>query len=188
MTQAHLKGEFFGQFFDLVRSIRYHEHRRAFFELMHRITNVLTIFLAGNILFVLSIKTVGEQAWWMSGIAFAGAFMAATDLVVGFGRMANLHTELKNAYTAMEVEAVESDGGDEALKKLRRERELIERREPPIYRALDAVCYNEAVCSLMDGTRQVEALKKIPRLSMLTRHLYRWPHIGTLINKPSRPG
>jgi hypothetical protein len=40
----------YGLLFDVRRSIRYHDRRRAFFETLHRITSALTILLVGWVL------------------------------------------------------------------------------------------------------------------------------------------
>lgn len=179
MTFAHLNDEQFALLFDFHRSVRYHDSRRAFFELLHRITNVLTILLAGNILFVLATPSTAPQPWWMSAMALVGALMSAFDLVVGYATKAALHAELRNSFSDLEIKVRESDGSAKSLRALERRRLEVEQREPPIYRALDAACHNEVVRAFFDRDQHQRNCHAIGRFPMLTRHLLRWTNIGS---------
>ena len=51
----------------------------------------------------------------------------------------------------------------------------IELDEPPVYRALDLLCYNEIVNA--DGINK-EVLRKVPYLNRCTCHIFHWADIS----------
>ena len=79
--------------FAVRRSIRYHDRRRAFFDLLHRISAGLTVLLAGSVLFDLA--RPGDANLWMTLLAVMAALLAAWDIVIGYTGRANLHLEAK---------------------------------------------------------------------------------------------
>jgi len=127
----------FDLLFGVVRSVRYHSHRRAHYERLHKITNVAAIVTAGYAF--LAVSSVPLPIW-TSVMGMASALLAAFDLVVGYSRMADCHRDLSRRFSALEQQIGDSDLADTDLRCFNRERLEIEKDEPPIYRALDVLC------------------------------------------------
>lgn len=160
-------------FFDVRRSIRYHDRRRAFFGLMHQVTSGLTILLAGSVLF--DIARPGDNPWWMLAVAAVAAIISAFDMVVGYASKAGLHGELKARFGDLEMAILKGDNSDPTWEAHRIERLRIEQDEPPIYRALDMLCHNELMRA--DGYNESEHAKHYAKLTpfqQATRHLLHW--------------
>jgi hypothetical protein len=68
MKPADMNDEQYGLLTDVRRSIRYHDRRRGFFDLMHRMTSVLTVFMAGVVLtrMEFSLSLLPWSRWLMS--------------------------------------------------------------------------------------------------------------------------
>jgi len=156
---------------DIRRSIRYHDRRRAFFETMHRLTSVLTILLAGSVLF--DIAKPGVTAEWLVFISLCGALLAAFDMVISYSNHANMHRTLKVRFANLEILILTGGGTDEEWDGYQKERLLIECDEPPIYRALDTLCHNELAASL--GNKDIYPVSFIQRL---TCQVFHWSDIA----------
>ena len=129
--------------FDVCRSIRYHDRRKAFYERLHRITNFFTILMAGSFLFA-----AADIKGWLSGminfIATVAAFFAILDMVVIFSRQAALHGSLKDRFSKLEIEMTPySKLNNKILEGFQTNRLQIEIDEPPVYKVLDIICRNE---------------------------------------------
>lgn len=155
-----------GFLFDVRRSARYHERRCAFFTVLHRLTNITAILLAGVVLAELSASHASP--WWIRALAVIGGLFSASDLVVGFGPRGDAHREFKRRFVALERKTLK--GGD-LLQKLTDKRLNIETEEPPIYRALDVLCHNE-VCRAL-GKDKCE-FYKVPRRVRWTAQVLHW--------------
>jgi hypothetical protein len=158
--------------FDLMRSVRYHDRRRAHFERLHRATNVVTILLAGIVLMELS---GGGSPLWVRVLAVVGALLGATDLVIGFSKSADAHHNFKRRFSELESEA--NAGG--SLDAVVRQRLAIEAEEPPIFRALDLLCYNE-ICAAVGHHRTDTpcVFAEVPWYMRWTANWLRWPNAG----------
>lgn len=157
--------------FDVRRSIRYHDRRRAFFERMHRVTSALTIILAGGVIFELA--GTGSPALWLQAIGAVAAVLAALDMVVGYAAKANLHADLRVRFVDLEIAMLSGGLEEETWQKYLRTRLEIERDEPPVYRALDLLCHNE-VCKA-EGVRANATVSSFQRM---TSHLFTWSDIS----------
>lgn len=156
--------------FGVRRSVRYHDRRRAFFEQLHRLTAVLTVLMAGSVLF--DIGKPGAPAVWLTALAVIAALLAAIDMVVGYASRASLHRDLKQRFVDLEMDVLARGDSPEVWTAHRLARLAIERDEPPIYRALDLLCYNELLIAEGCDPAKLVALKKWQRW---TRHLLHWP-------------
>lgn len=137
----NLSDKQYGLLFAIRRSIRYHDRRRAFFDRLHRLTGVLTILLAGGVLFELA--GTGSTAWWLQIIGVVAAVLASFDMVIGYAAYSVRHSNLRGCFVDLEVKIVAGDCEESTWTKYEQERLKIERDEPPIYRALDLLCHNE---------------------------------------------
>lgn len=165
--------------FRVRRSIRYHDRRRAFFEVLHRITSVLTILIAGSILFEIgSDQTM--TAFWLTGLSVIAAVLAAVDMVIGYASHAALHRDLKVRFCDLETEILIGGESSAEWDKYQASVLRIERDEPPIYRALDLLCRDEVLVAegFMKDGQDVSQFSKLPFFTRLTSHLYSWPNIA----------
>lgn len=174
--QLELSDEQYGLFFDVRRSIRYHDRRRAFYEQCHHFTSLLTILMAGSVLF--DIAKPGDSPPWLQTISVAAAIFAAMDMVFGYSKRAGLHNSLRERFANLEISMIL--GGTEEAPWLnhRRERLTIEKDEPPIYKVLDNLCRNE----LLEAEGYTR--KKNPDeffhptfLQRITAQLFRWENV-----------
>ena len=136
-----LSDEHYGLLFDVRRSIRYHDRRRAFYERSHHLTSLLTILMADSVLFDLAKK--GETAEWLIWVSVVAALLAAIDMVIGYAKHASLHSSLRERFANLEIEIVCGPADGDCWLGYQKERLLIEKYEPAIYRALDGLCRNE---------------------------------------------
>lgn len=146
-----LKKDRYRLLFAVRRSQRYHEHRRRFFDRIHRFVTGVGVF-AGT---AAAGAVIGQVEWL--GIALAGSVAAfsAMDLVVGSAMKARDHHDFERRWIALEQKIL--NAGDypmEELVEFRNERLRIEADEPPILRVLDVICHNEVVRS--EGRREYE--------------------------------
>jgi hypothetical protein len=159
--------------FGIQRSIRYHDRRVAHFDFLHKITNVLTILLSGIVFVELS----GTHApAWLNYVAAVAAVLGACDLVVGYSHRAGQHRDLKRRFIALERQLIASKT-KEGADAVRCERLEIEAEEPPVFRALDAMCHNELLTARgYSPTDHEEKLlfKKLPRFTRWTANWFCW--------------
>ncbi|MBU1692306.1 MAG: hypothetical protein KJ958_05565 [Gammaproteobacteria bacterium] len=177
MTIDEIKKESGALLFNVRRSIRYHDRRRAFFDRLHQCTSGLTILLAGSVLF--DVARPGDTPCWMTLIAVIAALLSVWDMVVGYAKYSNLHNTLKNRFSALEIDMMAVNDTPETLKKHQVERLRIEQDEPPIYRALDLLCRNEQMIAM--GYKKPEDEKwfsKVGLLQKLTSQLFHWKNIS----------
>lgn len=160
--------EQYALFFGVLRSVRYHDRRQSFFELLHRMSSGLTVLLAGSVLFELA--RPGQTALWMIVLAVPAAFLSAWDVVVGYANHAKLHNELKRRFITLQIAIVSEDNGIETWTKHEMERLMIERDEPPIYHALNMLCHNEMVRAEGADGAQVP----VGVWQRLTSHIFHW--------------
>ena len=133
--------------FGVRRSVLYHRQRQRFLERLHNFSALLTA-VAGSTTAV----TVISSKWpRLAPVAAAlTALLSALDLVFNAARVAWRHDALARAFIALEQE-LERAGpvpSAEALRDLQIRRLAIEADEPPIYRALDAMCHDELLTAL----------------------------------------
>lgn len=138
---THLNDEHYGLLFDVRRSIRYHDRRRLFCLQLHHITSLLTILMAGSVLFDLA--KGGETAIWLIVISTITALLAALDMVIGYSTYASLHSNLRERFTTLEIDMVTGNADPDTWMDYQKRRLLIEKDEPAVYKVLDLLCRNE---------------------------------------------
>jgi hypothetical protein len=178
MNTADLPDPHYRLLFDVRRSIRYHDRRRAFFERMHRLTSVLTIVLAGGVLFELA--GTGSPALWLQVVSLFAVVLAALDMVVGYAASANLHAGLRGQFAQLEIDVL-SGGIDESVWHQHQVKRLgIEADEPPVYRALDLLCHNELLTAYgFKREKKPEEFATVSRWQRATAHFFHWPDIAS---------
>lgn len=166
----------YGLLFDIRRSIRYHDRRRTFFEQLHRLTSLLTILMAGSVLFDLGKE--GQTATWLTTISTIAAVIAAVDMVIGFSKRSNQHSDLREKFATLEIEMVTGSDDELTWQDYVKRRLLIEKDEPAIYRVLDGLCRNELL--IAEGyTRKDHGqyFFKCNVVHRLTAQFFRWDNV-----------
>lgn len=157
-------------------SIRYHDRRRAFFEFMHRLSSMFMILLASLVLLDL-IGRAAERPAWLTVIALMAAVLGALDIIVGFSSSAALHIDLRGRLLELEIVLLEMESITEnSLQYVQTERLRIEQDEPPIYRALDVLCYNEIMRA--NGVTDPKEYRELKWYQSATSHLWPWANIA----------
>jgi len=162
--------------FSVRRSGRYHDRRLNFFTRLHQITGGLTVLLSGSVIF--DVARPGNSPWWLLTIAFVLACLAAWDIVVGYSSLANMHRELKRRWADLEIKLIQGDRDEATWKAYHIERLVIEKDEPPIYKALDVLCHQDLM--IADGYCQTSESMglKVSRWQRLTSQIIHWSNIA----------
>jgi hypothetical protein len=163
--------------FSIQRSIRYHDRRVSHFDNLHKLTNVCTIFISGIVILEL---TGAESPNWVKWFAALAATLGAFDLVVGYGQRASQHRDLKRRFCILERKLIQAHSAQD-LQAMLIERSEIETDEPPVFRALDALCHNE-MCAAKGYSRtdpeECAHYRNIPWYTRATANWLRWSNIG----------
>jgi hypothetical protein len=155
--------------FDVRRSVRYHDRRRAWFDLLHSMAGLSALFLFAAILF--STTGAATAPPWLAALAIA-AGLVGVDVLADFASSAARHQSLRTRFIMLEA-ALQA----EPAAKHHAARLHIEADEPPIYRALDLLCHNEQMRA--DGhPPDSEHWASVPLYQRLTCHLFRWPDLA----------
>lgn len=136
--------------FAVGRSIRYHAKRRAFFDVLHRCSVVVTL-IAGSGAFLAAIQ---DHQVFAQAAALTVAVASVLDLAVGFGGRARLYDDLCRRWadlgSAMERTV---DPTQQMVHDWKAERLQIEKDEPTQLGALNIICHNEEVQAHAWGTK-----------------------------------
>lgn len=173
---AYLEDDHYGLLFDVRRSVRYHDRRRSFYEKMHKLTNFITILMAGSVLFDLA-KT-GDTAKWLIALSVVAALLAVADMVFVYSEMAGLHDGLKRRFAALEIDIISGPAEGEVWGKYMRERLVIEQDEPPVYKVLDGLCRNALLKA--QGHVDPEQFNRFNWWQRLTRNFFHWENASTI--------
>ena len=139
---------------DVRRSIRYHNHRRRWFDRLDSTSKFLIIISGGTVLaFPDSSAKLGIAArvFWA-----ASALMGSLDLVTGFSSKGREHYDLAREFSQLEQEMTKVGelGSADEFSRLYNKRLEIEAKEPPVKRVLDIYCHNELALSM--GCKKTE--------------------------------
>lgn len=147
MTMGMTKAErdCHGLLFDIRRSIRYHNRRRAFFDRLDQMTNMLSVIFGSA-----AVYGVLEQQYKAVALIAAGLVTAlsAINLVVGSSQRARAHAELARRFIGLEKHMVNSVHDDALALAAQSERLSIEAEEPPVLHVLNVLCHNEQMRSM----------------------------------------
>ena len=131
---------------DVMRSVRYHDHREGFLKSCHTAVMFL-VALSGSYAVVVFGTTMGEYLHPAVKLApfFVITALSLLDIVVGFATKAALHGEFKRKYARVERQMVDvgENASEEEVARLRKKYLLIEVDEPPVLTVLNCVCHNE---------------------------------------------
>jgi len=149
----------------------YHSARQRMLGAWNRRFNFLVVVLGATAASDILMKYGVDQRW----LALATAVIGAAQLVFDFGGRAGRHQILQRDYFMLssEIEANPSATVAECA-KWQTEALRIAADEPPVYHALDAKAYNQAISSL--GNFDVS--KEVLVLPLLHRIGANWIHFG----------
>ena len=155
--------------FQALRNALYHTARRRVLEGWGRWLNFLVI--VGGAASVTQALQASAAGPWMVGIAIT--VVGALQLVFDFAGRARSHEILQRRYYDL-LGRIEETGEapDAARAAFASEVARIAGEEPPTYRALDAIAYNEALDALHGGGAGHQKCR-MSRWQSLTRH---WLH------------
>lgn len=183
--QLNLSHEQYGVLFDVRRSVRYHDRRRAFYEQLHHFTSLLTILMAGSVFFDLA--KPGDTARWLQVVSAMAATLAAMDMVVGYSKRAALHGNLRERFAILEIAMIDGDTQDSTWLKHQRERLLIEKDEPPTYKVLDNLCRNELLeAEGYSREKNPELFFTTTTFQRMTAQLFRWENVAVTMDSGNK--
>lgn len=134
--------------FSVKRSIRYHDHRQAFFTSFGNWTSFITVILGTASVAVLLIE-FSESRVWLLVLPFFVSLLNGIVLVFRISTKSRDHWDLRNAFIELEKKVVLlAEDDTETLLELHQERLNIESREPAILDILNIRCHNE-VCRVL---------------------------------------
>lgn len=127
--------------FDTQRSIRYHMRRRAFFDRLDQLTNMLSVIFGSAAVFGVLEKDYQALALVAAAVVTVAS---AINLVLGSSQRARAHADFARRYVALERRlACEPTCTEELLRDVKAERLSIEAEEPPVLHVLNVICHNE---------------------------------------------
>jgi hypothetical protein len=155
----NLNGSKYDLLFDVQRSIRYHNKRRAFFDSLNTVSNVCAVGFGSGTVF--SLLQSADSQWLTASLAAGVTLVSTVNLVIGSNRMARTHHDLARKFTDLErkIRAVHEETPD-LVSTWWNERLSIESEEPPVKRVLDSMCYNEMIKAM--GYTHVKPVKITP--------------------------
>jgi hypothetical protein len=164
------KRELHNLLFGVRRSIRYHNHRRRFFDGLDKFTKILAA-VAGSAAVVTALGNHNTVTVVLAAII---AFFSTVDLIIGAGPAARLHSDLAKRFAELEATIVRlGSPKPEKVRELIADRLIIEADEPPILRVLDSVVYNE-LCKAL-GYKESEMVKIGWFQSLMSQLVDLWP-------------
>ena len=127
--------------FGIRRSARYHVKYQRVFDRIKIGLNVLTLTAGGATAILASLEA---SVFWY---AVATSILAASSVVLDPDRVARLHNDLAREFIDLERAAIakEIEPTREDVRELTDQRLLIEAKEPPPNRVIDAMAHNDLV-------------------------------------------
>ncbi|ENA0199942.1 hypothetical protein ABFI44_002106 [Salmonella enterica] len=151
--ETNLTSDWEGLLFDVRRSVRYHNRRRACFDRLDQTTNVLSLIFGSAAIY--GVLSQANANWAVLSAAIVTVF-SAVNLVVGSSQRARAHFDFARKFFELEQKMMlMPEVTDESLRLITAERLSIEKDEPPVLRVLDSICYNEQILSMDYPTDQM---------------------------------
>lgn len=125
--------------FDIRRSVRYHHRRRAFFDRIDQITNMVSVVFGSAAVF-----GVMEQEYKALALVAAGlvTVLSAINLVLASSQRARAHSDFARQFIELEMRFCHQID-EAALREITTTRLSIEAEEPPVLHVLNVICHNE---------------------------------------------
>ena len=149
MEESKIKEKWSDLLFGVRRTIRYHTHRRKFFDKLSVWSDFLIIISGGTVVGFASSSETGHRAWTILFGALV-AVLGSFDLVIGFSNKARDYHDLAREFSVLErqITAATDARTKENLILFSNKRLEIEENEPPILQVLNCYCDNELIKAL----------------------------------------
>ena len=169
METIKVSDEWHGMLFDIRRSIRYHNRRRAFFDRLEQTSNMAALVFGsatiGGILGQTPYKIIAL------GAAALVIILSSVNLVAGSTRRARDHADFARRFIDLEKKMVLSDPSNQCLRNITTERLAIEAEEPPVLQVLNVLCHNEQMRAMGYPPEQ---MAKVGFLQRTFAQLFDW--------------
>lgn len=162
MGQEILENNWEGLLFDIRRSVRYHNRRRAFYDRLDQFTNVISLIFGSTAIY----STLADisNIWAVLSGAVVTIF-SAINLVVGSSQRSRSHFDFAKSFVELETKMIAIVAPTEQqLREITAQRLSIEKDEPPVLRVLDCICYNEQLLAMDFSTDQMIKISFFQRM------------------------
>lgn len=160
--RQHLEDEVFDLLFGVRRSVMYHNRRRAFFDRIRNIKNILSVIFGSATFFSVLTSAGKEYALVASAVII---ILSTIDLVVGTSNRSRLHFDLAKRFLILQKAIIGASlPTNEDIQKWTQERLDIEMDEPPVLRVLDSICHNDLCRATGCGQEEFVTLTWYQRL------------------------
>lgn len=150
---ADLEDRWHNTLFGVRRSIRYHQRRRAFFDRLDQLSNMLSVIFGSAAIYGILEQDYKALALIASALV---TVLASINLVIGSAQRARAHSDFSRRYVELEKRML-GQPDESLLQQLSAERLSIEAEEPPVLHVLNAICHNETMRAM--GYKKEELAK-----------------------------
>ncbi|CRM51508.1 MULTISPECIES: hypothetical protein [Pseudomonas] len=164
-TTTELADRWYTTQFSVRRSIRYHQRRRAFYDRLDKLSNMLSLIFGSAAIYGVLEENAKSVALVSSAIV---TIVSSINLVVGSAQRGRDHTDFMRKYVELEKSMLGVECEDRLL-QVQTERLNIEAEEPPVMHVLNAMCHNEMMRAM--GFKKKE-LPKIGFFQALLAQLF----------------
>ncbi|WP_275785120.1 hypothetical protein [Pararhizobium gei] len=155
--------------FFIEQDIRYYSKRRIFFERMHRLAMLFVLITSGSASVALTGFFFSTEVSQLVAVllTFFNGVIAALDIVIGFSTKARANESIYKQLSRLLDSAQNiknTERNEDLLIKIKNSYTEYTIENPPVYKALRAMSYNEAIVSRAydeDKFRKISFWKKI---------------------------
>ncbi|EHG5077516.1 hypothetical protein J3143_004720 [Salmonella enterica] len=159
--EKKLENDWEGMLFDIRRCVRYHNRRRAFYDRIDKLSNLLSLVLGSATIY-------GILAQASNGLALCSAavvtIFSSLNLVLASSQQARVHYDLARRFGDLEMAMIQMVPSEKKLIELQKARLSIEKDEPPALRVLDCICYNEQLRAMGFSSSKMLQIGLLQRL------------------------
>lgn len=146
--------------FSVRRSVRYHNRRRRFYDMLGSTCDALTAIMGSS-----SVASFfGNFTTFATLSAIFTAIFSASNIIFSFRIRAREHHDFSRKFFTLEKELMCTKLTSQLLTEVTSKRLDIEAEEPPILRLLDLDCHNELVRALDLGEENTYPIKRLHKL------------------------
>lgn len=167
----------YGLLFDVRRSIRYHDRRRAFFGHLAWSPIIPAYLLVGGA--VAGIASGASPHGSLDYLGVAIVLLAACGIALDWAVRENRHDQLRDRFAQLEADMLSGARDEATWRRHQLARLTIERDEPPVYRALDLLCHNAQLIAEGYSPNVPDLFSQIGWWPRLTCQLFYWPDIAS---------
>lgn len=157
---ADLEDRWHDILFGVRRSIRYHQRRRAFFDRLDQLSNMLSVIFGSAAIYGILERDYQALALIASALV---TILASINLVVGSAQRARAHSDFSRRYVELEKRML-GQPDEQVLHQVSAERLSIEADEPPVLHVLNAMCHNELMRAMGYKKEQLATIGPLQRL------------------------